>query len=133
MAEDNNNELHLDVPDHLSYSEEHVWMDDSVDPVVLGITEYATEQLGDIVFVDLPEPGTEVQAGDEIAQIESSKSVEPFVCPVAGTVRYVNRAIADDPDVIGQDPYGEGWFVKIELDDDEPELLTADEYVKIIK
>ena len=133
MAEENTNEIHLDVPDHLSYSEEHVWMDDSVDPVVLGITEYAADRLGEIVFVDLPEPGTEVQAGDEIAQIESAKSVEPFVSPVAGVVRYVNRAIADDPDIIAQDPYGEGWFVKIALDDDEPELLTADEYLRVIQ
>ena len=80
----------LEVPDHLEYSDEHVWVDASVDPAVIGITEYAANQLGDLVFVDLPEVGTRVEAGDEIVELESSKAVEPLVSPVAGTVRYVN-------------------------------------------
>ena len=122
MSDDNENEqpLNLDIPDHLEYSEEHAWVDRSVDPAIIGITEYAADQLGELVFVDLPEPGARVEAGDEIS-------------PVAGTVKYVNRDVADDPSVVNGDPYGEGWLLKVELDDDEPELLSADEYAKVVR
>lgn len=134
MSEDTNTKpASLDVPEHLEYSEEHVWVDASVSPAMIGITEYAASQLGDLVFVDLPEPGTRVEAGDEILELESSKAVEPLVMPVAGTVRYVNQAVADDPAVINADPYGEGWILKIELDDDEPELLSAEQYAKVVR
>ncbi|MBT1165504.1 glycine cleavage system protein GcvH [Bifidobacterium simiarum] len=121
----------IDIPDHLSYTADHVWVDDSVDPLVIGITEYATEQLGEIVFVEFPEVGSQVEAGDEIAQLESSKVVSPLVSPVSGTVKYVNREAYDDPSVIDNDPYGEGWLIKIEADDDAPDLLTAEEYAKV--
>ncbi|MBE5064744.1 glycine cleavage system protein GcvH [Bifidobacterium saeculare] len=133
MSETNETPLNLDVPEHLEYSEEHVWVDASVEPAVVGLTEYAVNQLGELVFVDLPEPGTRVQAGDEIVELESQKAVQPLVCPVAGTVRYVNREASDDPGIITNDPYGEGWILKIELDDDEPALLTAEEYAKLVK
>ena len=133
MSETNQTPLNLDVPEHLEYSEEHVWVDASVEPAVVGLTEYAVNQLGELVFVDLPEPGTRVEAGDEIVELESQKAVQPLVCPVAGTVRYVNRDASDDPGIITNDPYGEGWILKIELDDDEPALLTAEEYAKLVK
>ena len=122
MSDDNENEqpLNLDIPDHLEYSEEHAWVDRSVDPAIIGITEYAADQLGELVFVDLPEPGTRVEAGDEIVELESSKAVQPLISPVAGTVKYVNRD-------------GEGWLLKVELDDDEPELLSADEYANVVR
>lgn len=108
-------------------------MDRSDDLAIIGITEYAADQLGELVFVDLPEPDTRVEAGDEIVELESSKAVQPLISPVAGTVKYVNRDVADDPSVVNGDPYGEGWILKVELDDDEPELLTAEEYAKIIR
>ncbi|WP_282944003.1 glycine cleavage system protein GcvH [Bifidobacterium pullorum] len=133
MSETNETPLNLDVPEHLEYSEEHVWVDASVEPAVVGLTEYAVNQLGELVFVDLPEPGTRVEAGDEIVELESQKAVQPLVCPVAGAVRYVNRDASDDPGIITNDPYGEGWILKIELDDDEPALLTAEEYAKLVK
>ena len=133
MSETNETPLNLDVPEHLEYSEEHVWVDASVEPAVVGLTEYAVNQLGELVFVDLPEPGMRVEAGDEIVELESHKAVQPLVCPVAGTVRYVNREASDDPGIITNDPYGEGWILKIELDDDEPALLTAEEYAKLVK
>jgi len=125
--------LNLDIPEHLEYSDEHVWVDRSDDLAIIGITEYAADQLGELVFVDLPEPGTRVEAGDEIVELESSKAVQTLISPVAGTVKYVNRDVADDPSVVNGDPYGEGWILKVELDDDEPELLTAEEYAKIIR
>ena len=76
---------------------------------------------------------TGLQAGDEIVELESSKAVQPLISPVAGTVKYVNRDVADDPSVVNGDPYGEGWLLKVELDDDEPELLSADEYAKGVR
>lgn len=122
----------LDIPKHLQYSEDHVWVDDSVEPAVIGITEYAAERMGDIVFVDLPQVDTHIEAGDELMQLESAKAVEPVISPVAGTVKYVNREAEDDAAIINDDPYGEGWLVKIDLDDDMPELLSAEEYAAII-
>ncbi|NEG70377.1 glycine cleavage system protein GcvH [Bifidobacterium choloepi] len=128
-----NSKLNLDVPRHLWYSQEHVWVDDSVEPAVLGITEYAADQLGELVFVDLPAVGSRVEAGDEMLELESAKSVEPMISPVSGTVRYVNSALEDDASIVNDDPYGEGWIVKIELDDEEPELLAAEQYEDLIK
>lgn len=133
MSDETEQPLNLDIPEHLEYSDEHVWVDRSDDLAIIGITEYAADQLGELVFVDLPEPGTRVEAGDEIVELESSKAVQPLIRPVAGTVKYVNRDVADDPSVVNGDPYGEGWILKVELDDDEPELLTAEEYAKIIR
>lgn len=134
MSESNDTAaMNIDIPTHLEYSQDHVWVDASDSPAVVGVTEYAANALGELVFVDLPEPGDHVQAGDEIVELESHKAVEPLVSPVAGTIRYVNREVADDPSVITDDPYGEGWIVKIELDDDEPELLSAEEYGAMVK
>lgn len=133
MSEAQETPLNLDIPDHLEYSQDHVWIDLSANPAMVGITEYAAEQLGELVYVDLPEPGTHIEAGDEVFELESSKAVEPLIAPVSGTIRYVNQAVGDDPSVINGDPYGEGWLFKIELEDDEPELLTAEEYAKVIR
>ncbi|MEE8738832.1 MAG: glycine cleavage system protein GcvH [Bifidobacterium sp.] len=123
----------LDIPDNLHYSQEHAWVDDSVSPALIGITEYAANQLGDVVFLDLPEVGTKLQAGDEVVELESAKAVQPLVSPVAGVVRYVNRDASDDPSVINSDPYGEGWILKVELEDDEPDLLTSEQYAKLTR
>ena len=133
MSDEDNKPLNLDVPEHLSYSEDHVWVDQSEGLAVVGVTEYAVNELGDLVFVDLPEPGTRIEAGDEFMELESAKAVAPVIAPVAGVVRYVNPAVSDDPGVINSDPYGEGWLVKIELEDDEPALLDAAAYAKLIK
>ncbi len=92
MSEDKDNKVNLEVPEHLEYSDEHVWVDTSVEPAMVGITEYATDQLGELVYVDLPEVGTQVQAGDEVAELESAKAVSTLIAPVAGTIRYVNSS-----------------------------------------
>ncbi|MEE1296263.1 MAG: glycine cleavage system protein GcvH [Bifidobacterium sp.] len=134
MAEDNeSHKERFDIPDHLMYSADHVWVDEDSEPVVLGITEYAADRMGELVFVDLPEVGTHVEAGDELMQVESAKAVEPVISPVAGTVRYVNREAEDDAAVVNDDPYGEGWLVKMELDDDAPDLMDADQYAAMVK
>ena len=124
--------LNLDVPEHLRYSQDHVWVDQNVDPAVVGITDYATGQLGDVVYVDLPDAGSRIEAGDEVVQLESAKAVEPLIAPVSGTIAYVNTAAADDPSVINTDPYGEGWLLKVQLDDDEPDLLDSAQYASLI-
>ena len=110
MSEANDSKVNLDVPEHLEYSDEHVWVDSSVEPAMVGVTEYATEQFGELVYIDLPEVGTQVEAGDEVAEFESSKAVTALVSPVAGTIRYVNNEAADDPSIVTDDPYGEGWI-----------------------
>lgn len=133
MSEEKDNKVNLEVPEHLEYSDEHVWVDTSVEPAMVGITEYATDQLGELVYIDLPEVGTQVQAGDEVAELESAKAVSMLIAPVAGTIRYVNSEAADDPSVVTSDPYGEGWIFKIELEDDEPDLLSAEEYAKVVE
>ena len=125
--------LNLDVPDHLEYTQDHVWVDASGDLAVIGITEYAADQLGELVYVDLPEPGTQIEAGDEVFELESSKAVEPLIAPVSGIIRYVNQAVSDDPSVVNGDPYGEGWLLMVVLDDDEPDLLSAAEYLKAVR
>lgn len=125
--------LNLDVPNHLEYTQDHVWVDASGDLAVIGITEYAADQLGELVYVDLPEPGTQIEAGDEVFELESSKAVEPLIAPVSGIIRYVNQAVSDDPSVVNGDPYGEGWLLKVELDDDESDLLSAAEYLKAVR
>jgi glycine cleavage system H protein len=133
MSEEKDNKVNLEVPEHLEYSDEHVWVDTSVEPAMVGITEYATDQLGELVYIDLPEVGTQVQAGDEVAELESAKAVSTLIAPVAGTIRYVNSEAADDPSIVTSDPYGEGWIFKIELEDDEPDLLSAEEYAKVVE
>ncbi|WEV42680.1 glycine cleavage system protein GcvH [Bifidobacterium sp. ESL0682] len=133
MADPASKAAALDVPDHLQYSGDHVWVDDEEGLAVIGITEYAANQMGEIVYVDLPESGTPVRSGDEIVEMESAKTVQNLISPVDGIVKYVNQAVADDPQVINNDPYGEGWILKIELDDDEPELMDADQYAAMVK
>ena len=101
----------------LKYTEEHEWVRLDGDACVIGISDYAQEQLGDIVFVELPEVGKVVTQGDEAAVIESVKAASELYAPVAGEVIEVNAALSDDPSLVNSDPTGEGWFVKIKLSD----------------
>jgi len=105
----------VQVPDRLRYTSEHEWVDQQPEGRVrVGITDYAQDALGDVVFVDLPEAGTSVTAGQVLGEVESTKSVSEIYAPVAGTVVAVNAALADAPERINQDPYGEGWLCEIE-------------------
>ena len=101
----------------LKYTEEHEWVRLDGDACVIGISDYAQEQLGDIVFVELPEVGKTVAQGDEAAVIESVKAASELYAPVAGEVIEVNAALSDDPSLVNSDATGEGWFVKIKLSD----------------
>jgi glycine cleavage system H protein len=105
-------------PEDLKYSAEHEWVKAGDGPTRVGITDYAQDQLGDIVFVQLPEVGSAVRAGDTCGELESTKSVSDLYAPVTGTVTAVNEALPDQPDLINTDPYGEGWLIDVQMDDE---------------
>jgi glycine cleavage system H protein len=107
----------MNVPDDLRYSPEHEWVRhlDDRSKVRIGITDFAQDALGDVVFVDLPSVGATVTSGDAVGELESTKSVSEMYAPVGGVVTAVNEALADQPELINEDPYGEGWLCEIEL------------------
>jgi glycine cleavage system H protein len=105
----------MEIPEDLRYSPEHEWVRVDGMSVRVGVTDYAQDALGDIVFVDLPDVGRAVDAGGLLGEVESTKSVSEIYAPVAGRVTAVNDALADGPERINQDPYGEGWLCEIEL------------------
>ncbi|HEU0285774.1 MAG TPA: glycine cleavage system protein GcvH [Nocardioidaceae bacterium] len=117
-------------PDDLKYTTEHEWIRLADDTAEVGITDYAQEQLGDIVYVSLPDAGTEVEAGTSIGELESTKSVSDIFAPVSGTVAESNPALDDAPEVVNTDPYGAGWLVRITVADSSAMdgLLDADGY-----
>ncbi|GAA3562458.1 glycine cleavage system protein GcvH [Amycolatopsis ultiminotia] len=126
----------MTTPEELRYTEEHEWVagrDGSL--VRVGITEYAQDQLGDVVFVDLPEIGRRVAAGEVFGEVESTKSVSELFAPVDGEIVAVNDAVAESPELINSDPYGEGWLVQLRLDDPaSPEaLLEAEAYRALVQ
>ncbi|HRO31760.1 MULTISPECIES: glycine cleavage system protein GcvH [unclassified Citricoccus] len=112
----------------LRYSAEHEWINDA-SPARIGITAVAAEALGDVVYVDLPEAGSTVTAGETCGEIESTKSVSDLYSPVTGTVVEVNDAVSDNPGVVNEDPYGNGWLFTVEVSDEGP-LLSAQEYAE---
>lgn len=102
----------MNVPDQLRYTEEHEWLEQRDDGGLrVGITDYAQDQLGDVVFIELPEQGTEVAAGAILAEVESTKSVAEVYAPIAGTITERNESLLDNPELVNSDPYGDGWFV----------------------
>jgi glycine cleavage system H protein len=121
------------IPENLRYTAEHEWVAAGDGPVRVGITDFAQDALGDIVYVQLPEPGTEVAAGDAFGEVESTKSVSEIYAPVSGRVTARNEALGDSPDLINTDPYGEGWLVELEPSDPASltQLLDADGYAKL--
>jgi len=113
-------------PKDLLYTPEHEWVDDG-DPAKVGITDTATEALGDIVYVELPAVGDQVRAGEVCGEIESTKSVSELFSPVNGEVIAINAAVVDDPALVNSDPYGEGWLIKVAVDA-PADLLSPEEY-----
>ena len=118
-----------EAPDDRRYTKEHEWAREQDGRVIVGITDYAQDQLGDVVFVGLPEPGAQVEAGKPLGEVESTKSVSDVYSPVSGTVLEANAELESTPELINSDPYGKGWLVTIDasgagLDD----LMSAAEY-----
>lgn len=123
-----------EIPEELHYTEEHEWVRSGEDVITVGITDHAQEQLGDVVFVDLPPEGTSVAAGEAFGEVESTKSVSDLYAPVSGEVSARNEALDDRPEVLNSDPYGEGWLVRIQPEDlgDVEGLLDAAAYRDLI-
>ncbi len=118
----------MSVPNDLRYTRTHEWVREEGELVVIGITHYAQDQLGEVVYVELPETARGVDAGEELGTLESVKAVSEFFAPVAGEVAEVNERLEDEPGLVNDDPYGDGWLVKMSLSGDETDLLDAEEY-----
>ena len=117
------------VPDDRRYTKEHEWAKEEGGRIVIGITDYAQDQLGDVVFVGLPDAGAEVEGGRPLGEVESTKSVSDVYSPVSGKVLEKNSEVESNPELINSDPYGEGWLVAIEGSSDVLEgLMTAADY-----
>lgn len=120
----------MQVPDELRYTSDHEWAKVEGAVVRVGITDYAQDALGDVVFIDLPPPGKTVTAGGTLGEVESTKSVSELYAPVSGTVIEVNEPLANEPERLNQDPYGNGWICLVEASDlgELERLLDADGY-----
>lgn len=122
----------MNTPDELRYVAEHEWAQllDDGSKVRIGITDYAQDALGDVVFVDLPTVGTELGIGEVIGELESTKSVSELYAPVSGRISAVNEALAENPALLNEDPYGDGWILEVEVlsTDEYAAMLDADAY-----
>ena len=125
----------MDYPEDLRYTSEHEWARAEDGRVRVGITDFAQDALGDVVYVDVPEEGTEVQAGEAFGEVESTKSVSDLFSPVSGRVVERNPRLADNPELINQEPYGEGWIIAVEMA--EPSelqgLMDATAYRRLVE
>lgn len=118
--------------DSVFFSKEHLWAKQDGNTVILGISDYAKEELGWVMFVNLPELGTEVAAGDTLGDIESVKTVSDLISPVAGTVMEVNALVIENPEIINDDPY-ENWLVKVSCADIPSSLMNEDDYKEYLE
>ena len=122
--------MSFDVPDDLRYLESHEWARRTDGTVRVGISDFAQDELGDVVFVEFPEVGDEVSREGEFGVVESIKAISDLYAPVSGTVNAVNETLLDQPELVNDDPYGEGWMIEIELTDEAEldALLSPEEY-----
>jgi glycine cleavage system H protein len=120
----------MNIPSDLRYSTDHEWVRVDGSFVTIGITEYAQDALGDVVFVEMPEQGAAVAAGETFSEVESTKSVSDIYAPVTGSVTAVNEALESQPELVNSDPYGDGWICRIEMSDPSEldGLMDADAY-----
>jgi len=121
--------------DELKYHQEHAWVKVSGRKATIGITDYAQDSLGDIVYIELPEVDSDVEINSEIGEIESTKATSSFISPISGRVVEVNDELSESPEIINEDPYGKGWIAKLELDDTSEleDLMDASEYAKYVE
>lgn len=125
----------MSIPNNLRYSKEHEWVKVEDGKVIVGITEFAQSELGDIVFVDLPETDETIVANESFGSVESVKTVSELYAPVSGKIVAVNEELEDAPELVNESPYENGWMIEIEADDltEMDELLTAEQYEAFIK
>lgn len=120
-----------EIPEDIKYTEDHEWVKlDDEKTVIYGITDYAQSELGEIVYVELPEEGIKVEKGELIGAVESVKTVSDLYSPISGTIVKVNEELEDSPEIINEDPYGDGWIAMIELSDEAElkSLISPEEY-----
>ena len=122
----------MPVPQDLQYTKSHEWVRVENGVATVGITDHAQDELGDVVFVELPEQGATLASGDSFGAVESVKAVSDLYSPVGGEVVEVNSALEDSPEKINEDPYGEGWILKLQISD-EGDLLSAEDYEKLLE
>ncbi|MCD6351677.1 MAG: glycine cleavage system protein GcvH [Armatimonadetes bacterium] len=117
--------------DDLRFDESHTWVRDEGNEVVIGITDYAQDELGEIIFCELPEVGAEIKRGEAFGSVESAKAVEDLIAPISGVVTRRNDEVVDAPETINEDPYGEGWLLAVKPSEeyDPNELLTYEQYL----
>ena len=126
----------MDYPEELRYTKEHEWVSvEDGDRVRVGITDFAQDALGDVVYVDIPEEGTEVTSGQAFGEVESTKSVSDIYSPVSGRIAERNGALSETPELVNRDPYGEGWMVVVEMSDPSElnRLLNAASYREMVE
>jgi glycine cleavage system H protein len=125
----------MELPEDLKYTREHEWVSIEGSVATIGITDHAQEQLGDVVFVELPGVGDRIEKADAFGVVESTKAVSDVYAPLSGEVTEVNDDLPDNPELINEDPYGDGWMVKVTIGDkaDLEDLMTADEYRTFIE
>ena len=125
----------MEFPKDLKYTREHEWVRVEGDTAVVGITDYAQDSLGDVVYVELPQEGAAVTKDEPFGVVESVKAVSDLYAPVSGTVAEVNDAVVDSPEAVNDDPYGDAWMIKVELGSPEEleDLLSSDDYEKYIE
>lgn len=122
-------------PENLKYHKEHTWVKASGKKATIGITDHAQEALGDIVYIDLPDVDSSIEANSEIAEIESTKATSSVISPVSGSVVEVNEELSESPEVINEEPYGKGWIAVIEMEDESEmdALMDSSEYEKYLE
>jgi glycine cleavage system H protein len=127
--------IELNLPDDVRYTEDHEWARADGDAIVIGITDYAQDQLGDIVFVEMPEVGAIFQKGDECGTLESVKAVAPIFIPVSGEITEVNAVLEESPDLLNTSPYTDGWIARVKPEDPSEleRLLDKDAYLEMLK
>ena len=122
----------MSIPEELQYTRSHEWVRTEGDTATIGITDHAQEELGDIVFIELPEEGATFDAGDAFGTLESVKAVSDLYAPVGGEVVEVNEALNDTPEKINEDPYGDGWIIKLRVSG-EGDFLSASDYEQLLE
>lgn len=125
----------MKIPADLKYTQDHEWIRVDGDMAVVGITDFAQDELGDVVFVEIETEGEELDKGETFGTVEAVKTVSDLFMPVGGTVTEINEELADEPEAVNKDPYGAGWMIKIKIKDSSEldELLSAEEYEKMLE
>lgn len=122
----------MKIPKELRYSKEHEWIKIEDNKGFIGITEFAQKALGDVIFVELPEVGRQLGVGEVFGVVESVKAVSDIYAPCSGSVAAINEAVLDSPELVNQDPYGDGWLIEIDIEEIPDDLLSAEEYEAIL-